>query len=355
MAAAARNVRHQLVRRLAGVYVRHIELKLARWEPNFYEATRSFQEQIGRAEQFDLVIGILWKRIGSELPPDLYRRPDGSAFESGTVLELESALAAAEAQGSPSVYVFRKTAPITFAKERAAYEQRQSERLDAWWQRTFRDSEGRYRRGSEPFPTTEAFENRVEALIDTWLKEKGHVPAGPVWDITVSSPYPGLQPYDRDRRAVFFGRDLAIRAALDEWRAAAARANGQPALFVVGPSGSGKSSLVRAGLAAEIIEPGAVPNVDLWREVTVECDSGVISALATTLYGQDGLPELTASPQPKPESWARLATGEPGAAAEAIVWALDRVGEAEKQRTGADRVIKTCLLLIVNGGEKMCR
>src|SRR5713101_585919 len=164
----------RVVRRLGGIYANYVKLRLERWEPKFYEATRSFQEQVARAEQFDLVIGILWKRIGTELPRDLYRRPDGSAFESGTVLEIESALAAAELNGSPSVYVFLKSERIFFAKEDAAAEQLQNAKLDDWWQRTFRDPEGHFRRGFEQFPSTEAFENRIEALIDEWHKKKGY-------------------------------------------------------------------------------------------------------------------------------------------------------------------------------------
>src|SRR6266481_6901340 len=51
---------------------------------------------------------------------------------------------------------------------------------------------------------------------------------------------------------------------------------GLPALFVVGPSGSGKSSLVRGGIAPELTDPGVVADVDCWRSVRfqIKCDSG---------------------------------------------------------------------------------
>jgi WD40 repeat protein/DNA-binding SARP family transcriptional activator/energy-coupling factor transporter ATP-binding protein EcfA2 len=62
-------------------------------------------------------------------------------------------------------------------------------------------------------------------------------------------PYPGLLPYDVEDADFFFGRsaDLAAcRRRLQE--------NG--VLVLVGPSGSGKSSLLRAGLAASLVEDG---------------------------------------------------------------------------------------------------
>jgi hypothetical protein len=61
------------------------------------------------------------------------------------------------------------------------------------------------------------------------------------------SPYRGWQPFEEVDAAVYFGRDTQIEAALDELRGL--RSNGSSRLFVIlGPSGSGKSSFLRAGL-----------------------------------------------------------------------------------------------------------
>jgi DNA-binding SARP family transcriptional activator/WD40 repeat protein len=63
------------------------------------------------------------------------------------------------------------------------------------------------------------------------------------------SPYRGLLSYDRDDAESFFGRDLEIdEAALTLTRAGV--------LIVAGPSGSGKSSLVRAGIAPSLRREG---------------------------------------------------------------------------------------------------
>ena len=60
-------------------------------------------------------------------------------------------------------------------------------------------------------------------------------------------PYRGWEPFEDIDAGVFFGRDAAIVRGLDELRAM--RLSGLKSLFVVlGPSGSGKSSFLRAGL-----------------------------------------------------------------------------------------------------------
>jgi WD40 repeat protein len=61
------------------------------------------------------------------------------------------------------------------------------------------------------------------------------------------APYRGWDPLDHDDAAVFFGRDAEILAGLDALRGM--RAARVDTLFVVqGPSGTGKSSFLRAGL-----------------------------------------------------------------------------------------------------------
>ena len=64
-------------------------------------------------------------------------------------------------------------------------------------------------------------------------------------------PYPGLEPLKEDDAAVFFGRDLDIQrveAVLTQRR----RDNGEGFVVVLGASGCGKSSLVRAGVVPRL-------------------------------------------------------------------------------------------------------
>jgi energy-coupling factor transporter ATP-binding protein EcfA2 len=61
------------------------------------------------------------------------------------------------------------------------------------------------------------------------------------------SPFPGLRAFETDQHRVFFGRERETEQLAALLRSPAEQAEGA-ALLVVGPSGSGKSSLVRAGV-----------------------------------------------------------------------------------------------------------
>jgi DNA-binding SARP family transcriptional activator/WD40 repeat protein len=67
---------------------------------------------------------------------------------------------------------------------------------------------------------------------------------------SATCPYLGLVPYDVDDAEAYFGRDADVAAGLQRLTAAGV-------LAVVGPSGSGKSSLVRAGVAATLRRDGS--------------------------------------------------------------------------------------------------
>src|SRR3954465_13218729 len=127
--APEREAAEWVVQRLNGVYAARVELAATRWEGHFYEADRGFQEAIAPMEAFDIVVGILWKRIGSELPPDRFIRPDGTPYESGTVSEIETALSASRRSGRLSVYVFKSCRPVMFAADRVDEERAQWEAL----------------------------------------------------------------------------------------------------------------------------------------------------------------------------------------------------------------------------------
>ena len=66
------------------------------------------------------------------------------------------------------------------------------------------------------------------------------------WDPT-RSPFPGLEPFDRRDAAVFFGREQEVDRLIELLTSTLLRGPGR-FVAIVGPSGSGKSSLLRAGL-----------------------------------------------------------------------------------------------------------
>lgn len=102
--------------------------------------------------------------------------------------------------------------------------------------------------------TPEVRPNGFERLA-IGLKRAGLDPSSFPWppaDEPARNPYRGLAALDVQDAAVFFGRDIAITGALDLLRRM--RADSTPQLAVIlGSSGAGKSSFLRAGLLARLI------------------------------------------------------------------------------------------------------
>ena len=106
---------------------------------------------------------------------------------------------------------------------------------------------------------------------------------------TISCPYPGLRPFRREEAIVFFGRDEQVDQLL-------AKLDLSRFLAVVGTSGCGKSSLVRAGLipapktglmvsggarwAVAAMRPGDQPIRNLARALVVD---GVVAGPAAAV------------------------------------------------------------------------
>src|ERR1700724_1063309 len=72
-----------VVSRLNGEFAGVARLDAIRWETESYQAHSTFQAQIPRSTECDLVIGILKWRLGTELPTDFDERlPNGQPFPS---------------------------------------------------------------------------------------------------------------------------------------------------------------------------------------------------------------------------------------------------------------------------------
>ena len=105
----------------------------------------------------------------------------------------------------------------------------------------------------------------------------------------VKSPFRGLDVFDFDHADLFFGRARAIAACTDRLEQLAA--SGKAFLLIYGMSGSGKSSLLRAGLLPAITRPGAVQGIALWRRCLIRPSEGpdAIASLAAGLLRERSL------------------------------------------------------------------
>ena len=170
--------------RLNGELEGIVRLDILRWEDGFYTAAHSFQEAIdqavGNMSATDMVLCIVWKRAGLKLNPAIWRRSDGSAFESGTVLEFETAVEVSrQHSGVPDVYLFRKTADVLYRADKANEEMEQYQLLQAVWKRWTESAEGYNTAGYQSFVDTDDFENKLEACLRQWLARRGVVTSGP--------------------------------------------------------------------------------------------------------------------------------------------------------------------------------
>ena len=75
------------------------------------------------------------------------------------------------------------------------------------------------------------------------------------------SPFPGLKAYDANYAKVFFGRGAQIDTLLS--RIAQQIKFGRDFCLLLGPSGSGKSSLINAGVMPNLMQPGGFNGVEV--------------------------------------------------------------------------------------------
>ena len=87
-----------------------------------------------------------------------------------------------------------------------------------------------------------------------------------------NQPVSGLNFFDFEHAPIFHGRTRAIGGVLEalEGQLRAQR----PFVLVVGASGSGKSSLVRAGVLPLLTQPETIEGVGLWRRAVTRPGAG---------------------------------------------------------------------------------
>jgi WD40 repeat protein/DNA-binding SARP family transcriptional activator len=119
-------------------------------------------------------------------------------------------------------------------------------------------------------------ELREHSQQTAWLA--GEAPPGQETDdrpAAVICPYKGLARYEPDDAEFFFGRERLVAELVTHLV-------GAGLVGVVGPSGSGKSSLVRAGLLPALAD-GVLPGSDRWRQVLVRPGEHPMVALSVAL------------------------------------------------------------------------
>jgi tetratricopeptide (TPR) repeat protein len=131
-------------------------------------------------------------------------------------------------------------------------------------------------------PHTISFSEQGLAALRSGLTRAGLDALSFPWD-PAREPYPGLRPLTEADAAVFFGRDLEIAAAIEQVRRIADQQR-IGVLSILGASGAGKSSFLRAGLWPR-----------LRRQSDEFCVLHVISPRTAVLTGEEGFARALAA------------------------------------------------------------
>jgi Tol biopolymer transport system component len=208
-------------------------------------------DQRSRSADAEIVVAILWARMGTPV-----RDPNDQGkilYQSGTEQEIEEALKA----GREVLVYFRQgqpPAPEDDDKLDEFKEQRQKVRA-------FRAGLEQRSRGVNDYQDVADFRRELEQHLDQLLTRIRDTSLAPVREAATATepswsgdPYPGLRSFDPEEAPIFFGRNDET-AELVRWIVEETR----HFVAVIGVSGSGKSSLVKAGLVPALPEwPSAI-------------------------------------------------------------------------------------------------
>src|SRR6201984_1412147 len=275
------------------------------WEYQRFSPELGYQDQIPNTAQFDLVICILWSRLGTKLHPR-FQMPDGSEPRSGTDFEIAWAMAQRKkTPGIPALHVYRNCSrpnPPLESPERLEEFLRQWKSLNAFFESWLKDSEGQFIGAFNNYYNLEEFERLFREHFRDFLSTQvsgerqrqliGRRSHARRWK---ENPFRGLQVFDFEHAPIFHGRTRAIGAILEalEMQVRVQR----PFVLVVGASGSGKSSLVRAGVLPLLTQPETIEGIGLWRWAAARPGAGgsngdCFDALAAALLEPSALPAL---------------------------------------------------------------
>jgi tetratricopeptide (TPR) repeat protein len=346
-----RQIASRVIDRLRVRFQEHGEIDPYFWE---YEPMRhhaTFQNQIPPTSDFDVVICILWSRLGTPLIG-----PDGKRYASGTEYEVASARESWKTTGSPEVMIYLHDAPAQIRQFPDSEFQKMVDQLKALKRFVAEycqdpatgEIKGAFTTYRDLGQFETLLEKHLEKLIERklpkrWIDQRTEIT--PHW--VGQSPFRGLAAFDFEHSPIFFGRTKAVGEVLAQLRRRMgavedARAAKMPeitaAAFVLvsAMSGVGKSSLVRAGILPLLVEPGN--GIALWRRAEVrpsEFAGDLFDGLARALCAEEALPELL-SGETTVETVAGFLRRNPAGIEFGLSSALDRASAELKRQEELD-------------------
>jgi formylglycine-generating enzyme required for sulfatase activity len=233
------------------------------------EAGLTPQEAIAQGlpkpEDCDLAVIVLWSRIGTPLPADFELKSDSTPYLSGTEWEYLNALKGYRKNRRPAVWVYRRKGAPNPDLDDPNYASivEQWNKLQKFFA-TFRNPDGSLKGGinhyESPDDFRQQFEHHLRDRFDKLLEMLPNLKTATTAPIWTDSPYPGLKAFIPEQAPIYFGRGSEIDQLLQQFSNPKVRF-----VAVVGVSGSGKSSLIMAGLLLRLRTGivGNAPWIDL--------------------------------------------------------------------------------------------
>ena len=186
----------RVLERLQGEFGNRLELWPVLWEHEPLRATEHFQEQVILPSQTDIVICILWSRLGTRLPEG-FQRPDGSGYLSGTEWEFEDAIRAFQSKGSPHLLVYRRLGdPLVALNDEQSLLDRlqQKKALETFIDRWFGNAKEGFKAAFHTFQAPDEFESLLEVHLRRLLTRGCPVSPAAMASRTQSRPGPTIRP-----------------------------------------------------------------------------------------------------------------------------------------------------------------
>lgn len=237
------------------------------------EATLKPQEAIMKGlplpSACDIFIAVFWSRIGTVI------EIDGKNYMSGTHYEYEEALQGWKSNGSPRILVYKRTQKVLLDPDENGFSEKikQHNKVKDFFS-SFNDkltgeALGGYNSYSTPDRFREDLESHLKSVIQSILQDSDEEKK-PFPNIKITSkikinknskskeystrfetnwegsPFPGLRAFRPEDEPIYFGRGREIDTLVNHIRS-------KSFVTVAGASGSGKSSLIGAGLIPRLI------------------------------------------------------------------------------------------------------
>lgn len=333
-----------IIASLAQEYLPYFSVQAVLWEEEALTAARSFQAGLLRPAECEIVLVMLWTRLGTPLADDPY------GGMTGTEWEFVDAVEASAHAGTPEVLVYRKTAPrLIDINDAAAISAAVSdrERLETFFRAHFHNPDGSFRRAFRQFDSDAVFrdlvENQLRKLLNRRISAERRFALGVAdWR---GSPFRAGRPFDIGDERIFTGREAETRELIA--RLDALRGAGGGMLLLSGPSGVGKSSLIRAGLVPHLKRPLLFSDVSAcrWCLIDLTEHDDPTAALVHGLMAPGMLGAALTALGLETQALARLLCAEPEVGAQQIRAALAHVGHERQGAPGDAGRIHLAMIL----------